>query len=153
MAETYEFGSPGWFKMAGDIAEQEIRASGIDLSEIDYTFGEEFTNVPKRLHPSGGGRIGYCVRIVNGQIETAAQPPPPEADCHTISDWEAVEPLAHAIYGEDPVADAEFLKLIEELKAQGKMRREEKRERPPELKTALADLHNAMCRYTAPRLD
>ncbi len=63
------------------------------------------------------------------------------------------EPLAHAILGEDPARDAELGKRVQELEAQGKMRREQKRERPPELDAALADLHNAICRLTGPRQD
>ena len=153
MTEKYEFASPGWLKMTCEIAEQQIRASGIDLKGIEYTFGEEFTDVPERLHPPGGGRIGFCIRVADGKIETASEPPPPDADSRNTADWETTEPFAHAILGEDPARDAELGKRVQELQAQGKMRIEQKRERPPELDAALADMHNAVCRRTAPRQD
>lgn len=151
MADQHEFGSPGWLRAACDVAVKRIRESGIDLSGIEYTFGEELTNVPERLRPSPTARVGWCVRVADGNVVATTEPPPPDADACNTSDWDAIEWAAHVITREDPERDAEVARRIQKLTAEGKLRMDVKRPHPPALDQALASLHNEFVAITAPR--
>ena len=61
MTAMHEFGSPGWLQATCDIIEKQIAESGVDLSGVDYTFGEEFFNIPSRLNPTGADRVGWVI--------------------------------------------------------------------------------------------
>jgi len=154
MTTTYEFGSPGWLQATCDIVKDKLLGSGIDLSGVDYTMGEEFFNVPDRLNPSGAERTGWTVMIRNGVIETATVPPSADYDSNNIADWEAIEHLAHHVFGADPERDAEVGADVAKLTADGKLEMVVRRERPAAMAKAMGDIHvvhNAVVAVTGPR--
>jgi hypothetical protein len=86
-------------------------------------------------------------------MTSKATPPPDDADSITFADWEAVEPLAHHVFGEDPVRDAKAQELVAKLETAGKLSQTVRGERPPALAAAIAKLHNDVVAFTGPRLD
>jgi hypothetical protein len=61
--EKFEFASPEWVDMLrGQILEG---LAGKDLSVIDFTLCEEYTNPPAHLRRPGSASIGFHVRIAN----------------------------------------------------------------------------------------
>jgi hypothetical protein len=153
MVEKHEFGSPAWLRATCDAAEMAIRRSGADLAAVTFTFGEELLAVPARLNPTPSSRVGWHVQIDNGAVTSKATPPPADADSVTFADWEAVEPLAHHLFGQDPVRDAKIRELVARLESAGKLSQTVRRERPPALAAAIATLHNDVVAFTGPRLD
>lgn len=155
MTDTHEFGSPGWLQATCDIIEKQIAASGVDLRGLDYTFGEEFFNIPARLSPTGAERVGWYLRIADGAITTATVPPPPDADGNNIADWDAIEYLAHHEFGADPERDIAVAAEVAALEAEGKLNRVIRRERPDALTEAMGGgtqaVHNAVVAITGPR--
>lgn len=151
--EKHEFGSPSWLRMTCSAAEQLITRSGVDLSGIDYVFGEEIVDLPARLNPDGANGVGWTVQIRDGIVSTRTLPPPEDADLVNVADWEAVEPLAHCITGEDPAQDEHMMQEAARLVAEGKLAQRVLRERPEILVPVLAPLHNAVVALTGPRQD
>jgi hypothetical protein len=65
--EKYEFASPEWVDMLRDLIVTGL--AGKDLSGIEFTICEEYTDPPAHLRRHGSPTIGLCVRIANGQVE------------------------------------------------------------------------------------
>ena len=151
VSDLHEFGSPSWLVAACDISEKVIADSGVDLEGVNYTFGEEFLDLPARLNPSGAARVGWYVRIADGVVTTKADPPPDDADTINLCDWEAIEPLSHHVMGADPARDAELVTTMVELVSTGKLVRTERNPPSAALAEALAPLHNAVVAITGPR--
>ena len=86
MPDTHEFGSPSWLVATCDLAEKTIAEAGADLTGVTFAFGEEFTNVPARLNPTGVERPGWHVAIRDGVVTTAPERPPADADSITVAD-------------------------------------------------------------------
>jgi hypothetical protein len=67
--EKFEFASPEWVDMLrGQILEG---LAGKDLSGMEFTLCEEYTNPPEHLRRPGSSSIGVCIRIANGEVEVA----------------------------------------------------------------------------------
>jgi hypothetical protein len=65
--EKFEFASPEWVDMLRDLIVDGL--AGKDLSGIDFTVCEEYTNPPAHLQRPGSATIGFYVHIANGDIE------------------------------------------------------------------------------------
>jgi hypothetical protein len=150
-----EFGSPEWLQMVCDYVEKRLAGTDIDLSGVNYTWGEEFFNVPGRLNPTGAQRVGWYVQVHAGRVQTAIEPPPPDADSNNVADWDAIEYLCHHVFGVDPEADEAVANDTERLQSQGKLERVVRREMPEPLVLALdranRATHNNIVAMTGPR--
>jgi hypothetical protein len=65
--EKFEFASPEW---VDELRVQILKGlAGKDLSGIEFTLCEEYTNPPAHLRQPGAATIGLYVRIANGEVE------------------------------------------------------------------------------------
>jgi hypothetical protein len=69
--EKFEFASPEWVGMLRELILDGL--AGTDLSGIDFTICEEYTNPPPHLQRPGSQTIGLYVRIANGEVEVVDQ--------------------------------------------------------------------------------
>jgi hypothetical protein len=65
--EKLEFGSREWVDMLRDLILKGL--AGKDLSGIEFTLCEEYTDPPEHLRRPGSSSIGLHVRIANGEVE------------------------------------------------------------------------------------
>jgi hypothetical protein len=65
--EKFEFASPEWVDMLRDLIVKGL--AGKDLSGIEFTVCEEYTDPPADLRRPGSETIGFYVRIANGEVE------------------------------------------------------------------------------------
>jgi hypothetical protein len=65
--EKFEFASPEWVDMLRDLIVQGL--AGKNLSGIELTLCEEYTDPPAHLRRPGSATIGFFVRIANGEVE------------------------------------------------------------------------------------
>ncbi len=65
--EKFEFASPEWVDMLRDLIVAGLADK--DLSGIEFTLCEEYTDPPAHLLRPGSSTIGLYVRIANGEVE------------------------------------------------------------------------------------
>ena len=111
--DKFRFMSPAWI----DMARLEITKAlaGTDLGGVNFTLCEEFTNPPDDLRREGATRLGFCLRLVDGQVEVEGQPTD-EADLRIVSDYEEALAIAR-----DPDAPAAQQSMMEERIAEGRL--------------------------------
>ena len=119
--EKYEFSSQAWVDCAHDIL---IKAAGdTDLSGIEVTFSEVFTDAPEHLDPDDQGRIGWYMSIKDGQLNVK-KGIPDHADLRITTDYELTVPLGRAVFEGNPEAVEEAGKVVADLMERGIMIRE-----------------------------
>ena len=139
----YAFCSPEWVAIADEYL--KTAAQNADLSGIDYTFNEVFTNAPAELNPDEQGRVGWYLRVANGQVE--AKPGiVADADVTIQADYAGILPLARAVFTDNPEGAAEAQKTIEKMVQEGKFQRTGSDEQP-EMPWA-GELHDVLARRT-----
>jgi hypothetical protein len=89
--DKHEFMSPAWLDMARGKIGSALAEK--DLSGVDYTLCEEFTNPPPHLRRDGAETIGFCVRIEGGRVAVDDHPES-VADLKVISDYADALPVA-----------------------------------------------------------
>jgi hypothetical protein len=118
MAETFErfeFASPEWVTMLRGIVEEGL--AGQDLTGINFSLCEEFTDPPARLRRGDEATIGYYVRVENGGIEVGDHPI--DASFKIIGDYAAMREYALRPFSPtslDPDTAALRQRMIEEGK-------------------------------------
>lgn len=104
----YEFCSHDWIGVAREFIEQQ--AEGADLTGINVTFNEVFTDPPAHLDPEGVGKIGWYLRIADNRIEVSPGVLA-EADVRATVDYQMVLPAARRL-STDPPLDEESQKAL-----------------------------------------
>ncbi len=104
----FEFCSDNWIAVAREFIERQ--AEGADLTGINVTFNEVFTDPPAHLDPEGAGRIGWYLRITDNRIEVSPGVLA-EADVRATVDYVTVLPAARRL-STDPPLDAETQKAL-----------------------------------------
>ena len=119
--EKYEFSSQAWVDCAHDIL---IEAAGdTDLSGIEVSFSEVFTDAPAHLDPDSKGRIGWYMKIKDGQLNVK-KGIPDHADLRITTDYELTVPLGRTVFEGNPEAVEEAGKVVADLMKKGIMVRE-----------------------------
>ena len=119
--EKYEFSSQAWVDCAHQIL---VEAAGdTDLSSIEVTFSEVFTDAPPHLDPDENGRIGWYMQIKDGELNVK-KGIPDRADLRITTDYQLTVPLGRAVFEGNPEAAEEAGKVVAELTEKGIMVRE-----------------------------
>ena len=104
----FEFCSDDWIAVAREFIERQ--AEGADLSGINVTFNEVFTDPPAHLDQQGAGKIGWYLRIADNRIEVSPGVLA-EADVRATVDYQMVLPAARRL-STDPPLDEETQKAL-----------------------------------------
>jgi hypothetical protein len=143
--ETYEFCSEQWVGVADAFLKEA--AKDADLSGISYTFNEVFTDAPAHLGTDAQGRVGWYLRVADGQVE-AKQGILDDADVVIEADYQGILPLARAVFADNPEGAVQAGKTIEEMTAAGKFKHTANVAEPPEMPWT-GQLHDVLARHTA----
>jgi hypothetical protein len=111
--ERYEFMSAAWIEMARREITRALADK--DLSGIQYTLCEEFTQPPPQLRGSGD-TIGFCVRVNNGRVEVGDHPTS-DADLKIINEYSDAIVVAR-----DPDVAAADPEVVQERLESGRLR-------------------------------
>ena len=141
----YEFSSQAWVDCAHEILIEA--ASDTDLSGIEVTFSEVFTDAPKHLDPDDKGRIGWYMTIKDGQL-SVKKGIPDHADLRITTDYELTVPLGRAVFEDNPEAVEEAGKVVADLMERGIMIREGNEEALSNL-TFFEGFHDKIAKRTA----
>ena len=99
-----------------------LRASrDADLNGVDVTFNEVFTDPPAHLDPDGVGRIGWYLRVTDGQVEVG-EGILPHADLRLTVDYAAVLPAARWLSSDAPLPEASQVALGKAIKLRRRCR-------------------------------
>ena len=98
-----EFCSKDWIAAARAYLLRE--STGADLTGIDVTFNEVFTDPPTHLDPDGAGRIGWYLRVADGQVEVG-EGVLPRVDLRLTVDYQTVLPAARRLSTDAPMDEA-----------------------------------------------
>ena len=104
----FEFCSDDWIAVAREFIERQ--AEGADLTGINVTFNEVFTDPPAHLDPQGADKIGWYLRIADNRIEVSPGVLA-EADVRATVDYQMVLPAARRL-STDPPLDEETQKAL-----------------------------------------
>lgn len=104
----FEFCSDDWIGVAREFIERQ--AEGADLTGINVTFNEVFTDPPPHLDPQGAGKIGWYLRIADNRIDVSPGVLA-EADVRATVDYQMVLPAARRL-STDPPLDEETQKAL-----------------------------------------
>ena len=104
----FEFCSDDWISVAREFIERQ--AEGADLTGINVTFNEVFTDPPPHLDPQGAGKIGWYLRIADDRIEVSPGVLA-KADVRATVDYQMVLPAARRL-STDPPLDEETQKAL-----------------------------------------
>ena len=141
----YEFSSQAWVDCAHEIL---IEAAGdTDLSGIEVTFSEVFTDAPIHLDPDDQGRIGWYMTIKDGQLHVK-KGIPVHADLRITTDYELTVPLGRAVFEGNPEAVEKAGKVVADLMERGIMIREGNEEALSNL-TFFEGFHDKIAKRTA----
>lgn len=110
--EKYEFCSKEWLEEARRQLQEGM--AGEDLTGIEFTVCEEFTNAPEHLLSGSRGKVGWTIRISGGEVELL-DCSVPEADVSAVRDYNGILADARRVRG--AVADPELKKQLDELVA------------------------------------
>ena len=119
--EKYPFCSAPWVGVARDFIETQCAAN--DLTDIETSFCEKFTDAPDEIATEPGGITGWHFRISGGKVEVG-HGVLADADATIVADYQTTVPLARLVFDGNPGNIALAQKAVEEATAQGKMRRE-----------------------------
>jgi len=142
---AYEFCSVEWVRAARDFILSA--ADGADLAATNITFNEVFADAPGHLDPDEQGRIGWFLRISDGNIEVD-RGVLDNPDLLIKGDYATIVPLARMVFADNPELAAEAQTLAEDAMQKGLMSREGDESAMADLPW-LAGLHDAMARVTA----
>ena len=144
MESKQQFASPEWVKVARAWIQQQCQAA--DLSGIEMSFCERFTDPPSDLDPARRGVIGWYIRIADGEVEVESGILD-DADLLITADYDTVLPLARTVFENNPKGAAEAAKRVQAAAAEGKMSR-----KGDETKLAsvpfFAGMHDVLARRT-----
>ena len=144
-AVTYQFASAEWVDFARAYVLE--KAEGQNLDGLSVSFCEIFTDAPAELDPDGAGRIGWYIRVADGNIDVD-HGILPEPDLCITADYATVLPLARLVFAGNEAAAARAQQAVEAAMAAGTMARtgdESVMARLP----WLANLHDDLARRTA----
>ncbi len=144
MSDGLEFASPEQVDVIREAIEERFAA--VDLSGVEVTFCEEFTDSPDHLREPGEERVGWYLRVRDGQVEVGRRVVD-IADARVVADYATTLPLARIVYGDDRQGAAKAAKLAAEASTAGRMRFEGDRRALARLPMAL--VHDDMARRTA----
>jgi hypothetical protein len=125
----------------------EAQAARSDLSGIEVSFSEIFTDPPAHLDPERRGRIGWYFRVANGRVEVG-EGVLEGADVGIVGDYATVLPLARVVHADDPQAAEAAGRDAERAISEGKLRFDGDRARLATLPWT-AVLHDTMARQTS----
>ena len=145
MNEKYEFCSKKWVAFANEYLQGA--AVGEDLSGISVTFNEVFTDAPPHLDPDDEGRIGWYLRVEDGEVEVE-RGILDQADLTITVDYATVLPLARMVFEGNPEAAAEALETMAAANTAGKMKREGDESAMVSL-SFMGGLHDALAQRTS----
>ncbi len=143
--EKYPFCSAAWVGVARDFIETQCAEN--NLSGIETSFCERFTDAPDDVTTDGDDVTGWYFRIAGGKVEVG-HGVIEDADITIVADYQTTVPLARMVFEGNPEGAAAAQKLVEEATAKGKMRREGNEEAMGAT-PFLAGLHDALARRTA----
>ena len=145
--EKHPFCSAAWVGVARDYILTQCAEN--DLSGIEMTFCEKFTDAPDDVATEAARITGWHCRIRGGEVEVV-HGVLADADLTITADYEIVVPLARMVFEGNPEGAAAAQKVVAEATAQGKMKREGK-DGATGLGAVpfLAGFHDAMARQTA----
>ena len=145
MNEKYEFCSKKWVAFANEYLQGA--AVGEDLSGISVTFNEVFTDAPPHLDPDDEGRIGWYLRVEDGEVEVE-RGILDQADLTITVDYATVLPLARMVFEGNPEAAAEALETMAAANTAGKVKREGDESAMVSL-SFMGGLHDALAQRTS----
>ena len=111
-----DFCSEEWIAAARAYLVRESRDA--DLNGVEVTFNEVFTDPPAHLDPDGASRIGWYLRVADGQVEVG-EGVLPHADLRLTVDYETVLPAARWLSSDPPLPEATQVALGAAIKREG----------------------------------
>jgi len=141
---SFEFCSHEWVEMANAFVQDA--AAEVDLTGINYTFNEIFTDAPAHLGSDDHGQIGWYMRVSEGAV-TIKRGILDEADVNITADYQMILPLARMIMADNPEGRANAGKVIEEMTANGKFSRKTNIDTAPTLPWE-GTLHDVLAKRT-----
>ncbi len=142
--EKHTFCSPSWVNVAREYIESQC--AGKDLSEINLSFCERFTDAPPELATEDNNVTGWHIRISNGELEVGYGTID-DADLTVTADYNTILPLARTVFEGNEEGAAEAQKIIIEAMAAGTMKREGN-DAAMAPATFLAGLHDVLAKQT-----
>ena len=115
-ATKVEFCSRAWIAAAREYLLGESR--DVDLTGVDVSFNEVFTDPPARLDPDGVGRIGWYLRVADGRVEVG-EGILPHADLRLTVDYATVLPAARWLSSDPPLPAAIQVALGKAIQREG----------------------------------
>jgi hypothetical protein len=112
----YDFASVDWIAIAREYLEGQTK--DVDLSGINVSFNEVFSDAPAHLNPNAEGKIGWYMRVADGCLEVAAGILP-APDLRVGCDYETVLPAARRLSTDEPLDDATRQVLTDSIVREG----------------------------------
>ena len=99
----FDFSSEEWVAVAREYLEDQTK--DVDLSGINVSFNEVFSDAPSHLNPDAEGRIGWYMRVADDSLEvkTGILPDP---DLRVSCDYETVLPAVRRLSTDPPLNEA-----------------------------------------------
>ena len=99
----FDFSSEEWVAVTREY--QEHQTKDVDLSGINVSFNEVFSDAPSHLNPDAEGRIGWYMRVADDSLEvkTGILPDP---DLRVSCDYETVLPAVRRLSTDPPLNEA-----------------------------------------------
>ncbi len=119
MSDPVEFASAEWVDAIREAIVERFAA--VDLAGVEVSFCEEFTDPPAHLRQPGEDRIGWYLRVHDGQLEVG-RGVLEVSDARVVADYASTLPLARIVYADGPSSAAEAAKLAAAANKQGKLR-------------------------------
>ena len=112
----YDFSSEEWVAVAREYLEDQTK--DVDLSGINVSFNEVFSDAPSHLNPDAEGRIGWYMRVADDSLEvkTGILPDP---DLRVSCDYETVLPAVRRLSTDPPLNEAIRQVLTNSIVRQG----------------------------------
>ena len=146
MDEKYEFCSKQWVAFAKEYLQGA--AVGEDLSGVSVTFNEVFTDAPSHLDPDDEGRIGWYLRVENGNVEVE-RGILDQADLTITVDYTTILPLARMVFEGNPEGVLEAQETMVAAAAAGKKMKREGNDAATASLSFMGGLHDALAQRTA----
>ena len=143
--EKHRFCSAAWVGVARDYIVAQCAEN--DLSGIEMTFCEKFTDAPDDIATEADSATGWNCRISGGEVEVF-HGVLADADLTITADYETVVPLARTVFEGNPEGTAAAQKVVQEATAQGRMKCEGEGQGMGSV-PFLAGLHDALAHQTA----
>lgn len=140
----FAFCSREWVAVADEFVKES--AKDTDLTGINYTFNEVFTDAPEDLSPDSEGRVGWYIRVADGKVE-AGSGILDNPDVCIQADYAEILPLARGIFTNDPEAAAAAQATIAAMSEAGRFTSTTTSDAPADLPWS-AGLHDTLARRT-----